>query len=162
MGAGYNSYIQILQSRDYVTIEQETIHDARIIPLDGRPHVASNVRLWHGDSRGHWEGDTLVVETTNYSSKANFLGPFANGSESLVVTERYTRVSPTTLKYEVTFSDPATWTKPWTLMIPLKQAKEHMYEYACHEGNSGLEGILAGARAEEKRAGQAAKTGTKQ
>ena len=158
MGAGYNSYIQIFQSRDYVTIEQETIHDARIIPLDGRPHVASNVRLWHGDPRGHWEGDTLVVETTNYSPKSRLM----DASENLRVTERYTRVSPTTIKYEVTFNDPATWSKPWTLMIPLKQAKEHKYEYACHEGNSGLEGILAGARAEEKRAGQAAKTGSKQ
>jgi hypothetical protein len=148
MGAGYNSYVQILQNRNYVTIVQETIHDARIIPLDGRPHVSSNVRQWHGDSRGRWDGDTLVVETTNYSSKSRLM----NASEHLRVTERYTRVGPTAIKYEVTFDDPATWTKPWTLMIPLTQSTEHIYEYACHEGNTGLEGILAGARAEEKRA----------
>ena len=157
LGAGYNSYVQIFQSRDYVVILQETIHDARIIPIDGRPHVPSNLRQWLGDSRGHWEGDTLVIDTTNYSPKSNLMG----GSEKLHVIERLTRVSPTTLKHEVTFDDPSTWTRPWTLMIPLKQVDEKMYEYACHEGNSGLEGILAGARAEEKRAEQAAKTKSK-
>jgi hypothetical protein len=154
LGAGYNSYIQIFQSRDYAVILQETIHDARIIPLDGRPHPPSSVRQWLGDSRGRWEGDTLVIETTNYSPKSNVMG----ASENVKVTERLTRVNATTLKHEVTFDDPSTWTKPWTLMIPLKQVDEKMYEYACHEGNSGLEGILAGARAEEKRAEQAAKT----
>jgi hypothetical protein len=157
LGAGYNSYVQIFQSRDYVVILQETIHDARIIPIDGRPHVPSNLRQWLGDSRGHWEGDTLVIDTTNYSPKSNLMG----GSEKLHVIERLTRVSSTTLKHEVTFDDPLTWTKPWTLMIPLKQVDEKMYEYACHEGNSGLEGILAGARAEEKRAEQATKTESK-
>jgi hypothetical protein len=163
LGAGYNSYIQIFQARDYVTILQETIHDARIVPLDGRPHLASNVRQWHGDPRGHWEGDTLVVETTNYSPKSAllFFAAGASGSENLRITERMTRVDPKTIKYEVTFSDPSTWTKPWTLMVPLKLANEEMYEYACHEGNTGLAGILAGARAEEKRAAQAGKTGSK-
>jgi hypothetical protein len=156
MGAGYNSYIQIFQSRDYVAIAQETIHDARVIPLDGRPHLASNVRQWHGDSRGRWEGDTLVVTTTNYSSKAGLMG----ATDKLRVVERYTRVSPATIKYEVTFEDPATWTRPWTLMIPLAKTREAMYEYACHEGNTGLEGILAGARADERRAAQAAKKGS--
>jgi hypothetical protein len=153
LGAGYNSYIQIFQNRDYVTIVQETIHDARIIPLDGRPHVSSSVRQWHGDPRGRWEGNTLVVETTNYSPKSNLM----NASENVRVTERFTRVDAETLKYEITFDDPSTWTRPWTLMIPLKHSDEHMYEYACHEGNTGLEGILAGARAEEKRAEQAKK-----
>jgi len=159
LGAGYNSYVQIFQTRDYVAIVQETIHDARIIPLDGRPHVASNMRQWLGDSRGHWEGDTLVVDTTNYSPKSNLMG----ASENLHVIERLTRVSPTTVKYEVTLNDPSTWTKPWTLMVPLKLANEKMFEYACHEGNTGLAGILAGARAEEKRAAQAqaAKTGSR-
>jgi hypothetical protein len=137
-----------------VVILQETIHDARIIPLDGRPHPPSHVRQWLGDSRGHWEGDTLVIETTNYSPKSNLMG----ASENLKVTERLTRANASTLKHEVTFDDPSTWTRPWTLMIPLKQVDEKMYEYACHEGNTGLEGILAGARAEEKRAEQAAKT----
>ncbi len=153
IGAGYNSYIQFFQSRDYVAIVMETIHDARIIPLDGRAHVASNVRQWLGDSRGHFDGNTLVVDTTNYSPKSGLM----NATEKLHVIERFTRVSPTTLNYEITFDDPATWTKPWTLMIPLKQTQENIYEYACHEGNSGLEGILAGARAEEKRAAEAAR-----
>jgi hypothetical protein len=147
LGAGYNSYIQIIQAREYVAIVQETIHDARIIPIDKGPHVASSIRQWHGDSRGHWEGDTLVVETTNYSSKSNLMG----ATENLRVTERFTRVAPTTINYEVTFNDPSTWTKPWTLMVPLKQTQEQIYEYACHEGNKGMVGILAGARAEERR-----------
>ena len=150
IGAGYNSYVQIFQTKEHVAIGMETIHDARIIPLDNRPHVASNVRQWHGDSRGRWEGDTLVVDTTNYSPK----GVLMNSTDKLHIIERFTRVSPTTINWEVTFDDPATWTKPWTLMIPLKQSTEAIYEYACHEGNSGLEGILAGARAEEKRAAE--------
>jgi hypothetical protein len=148
LGAGYNSYIQIFQAKDYVTILQETIHDARIIPLDGRPHLPSNVVQWHGDSRGHWEGDTLVVETANYSPKSSLL--IAPGTERLRVTERFTRADAGTIHYEVTFNDPSTWTRPWTLMVPLKQTNEKVYEYACHEGNTGLVGILAGARAEEK------------
>ena len=149
LGAGYNSYVQIFQSRDYVVILQETIHDARIIPIDGRPHLPANVRQWLGDSRGHWEGDTLVIDTTNYSPKSNLMG----GQREAARDRAFDAASsPTTLKHEVTFDDPSTWTKPWTLMIPLKQVDEKMYEYACHEGNSGLEGILAGARAEEKRA----------
>jgi hypothetical protein len=152
LGAGYNSYIQIFQAKDYVTILQETIHDARVIPLDGRPHLASNVQQWHGDSRGHYEGDTLVVETTNYSPKSAilFLTGGASGSSNLKIVERFTRADASTIKYEVTFTDPSTWTKPWTLMVPLKQSKDEIYEYACHEGNSGLEGILAGARAEDR------------
>jgi hypothetical protein len=147
-GAGYNSYIQIFQSKDHVIILQEAIHDARIVPLDGRPHVSSTVQQWHGDSRGRFEGDTLVVETTNYSPKSSLL--FVQGSEKLRVTERFTRVNASTLKYEVTFDDPQTWTKPWTLMIPLKHTDDKLYEYACHEGNIGLTGILAGARHEER------------
>jgi hypothetical protein len=158
MGAGYNSYVQVFQSRDTVVLLQETIHDARIVPLDGRPHPPASVRLWNGDSRGHWEGDTLVIDTTNYLGKSNLMG----ASEKLHVVERLRRVGPTTLQHEVTFEDPATWTKPWTLMVPLKQVDEKMFEYACHEGNSGLAGILAGARAEEKRAAEAAaKTSSK-
>ena len=148
LGAGYNSYIQIFQAKDYVTLLQETIHDARIVPLDGRPHLAANVVQWHGDPRGHWEGDTLVVETTNDSPKSTLL--IASATEYLRVTERFTRVDATTIKYEVTLNDPTTWTKPWTLMVPLKHTNDQVYEYACHEGNTGLAGILAGARAEEK------------
>jgi hypothetical protein len=163
LGAGYNSYIQIFQAKDYVTILQETIHDARVVPLDGRTHLASNVRQWHGDSRGHWEGDTLVVETTNYSPKSAllFLTAGASGSEKLRITERFTRADPSTIKYEVTFDDPSTWTKPWTLMVPLKQSKDEIYEYACHEGNTGLAGILAGARAEEQAKAEQAKKGSR-
>jgi hypothetical protein len=146
LGAGYNSYYQIQQARDYVVITMETIHDSRIIPLDNRPHVGSNIRQWLGDSRGHWEGDALVIDTTNYSPKSRLAG----STENLHVTERLTRVAADTIKYEVTFDDPATWVRPWTVMIPLKHTSEQIYEYACHEDNTGLEGILSGARAQEK------------
>src|SRR5438132_2563193 len=144
--AAYNSYYQIFQSRDSVVILMEMIHDARIIPLDGRPHVGQNVRQWLGDSVGHWEGDTLVVDTTNYSPKSFFRGSHQN----LHAAERFTRVSPNRIDYEITVNDPATWTKPWTAMIPLKLAHEEINEYACHEANEGMVGILAGARTQEK------------
>ena len=147
LGAGYNSYYQIVQSPDSVAIVMETIHDARVIPLDGRPHLPSTVQTWLGDSRGRWEGDTLVVDTTNYKA-----GAFMNASEKLHVIERFTRTGPDTLKYEVTVDDPATWVKPWSVTIPLSHSRDAIYEYACHEGNEGLLGILAGARAEEKAA----------
>jgi hypothetical protein len=148
LGAGYNSYYQIFQNKDHVVLLMETIHDARIISLDGRPHVGGDIRQWHGDSRGRWEGDTLVVETKNYSPKTNVEG----ANENLNVVERFTRVSADTLNYEVTFNDPTTWTRPWTVMIPLKASQDRVYEFACHEGNLGMEGILAGARALEKAA----------
>jgi hypothetical protein len=149
--AGYNSYYQIAQTRGYVAIATERIHDVRIIPLDGRPHVPPGIRLWHGDSRGHWEGDTLVVDTTNFSEKTNFRG----ASENLHVIERFTRKGPNGLEYQITLSDPTTWTKPWTLMIPLRKSSDKIYEYACHEGNTGVVGVLAGARAQEKKAAEA-------
>jgi hypothetical protein len=145
LGAGYNSYYQIFQNPKVVSVEMEMAHDARMIPLDGSPHLPSNVKEWLGDSRGHWEGDTLVVDTTNYKA-----GAFMTASEQLHVTERFTRTGPDVLQYQVTVDDPVTWTKPWTVMIPLKHSKEAMYEYACAEGNYGLQGILAGARAEDK------------
>jgi hypothetical protein len=144
--AGYNSYYEIVQTSDHVVIHAEKIHDARIIPLDGRPHTPAALRSWLGNSRGHWEGDTLVVETKNFTSG------FRGASDQLVITERYKRIGPNTLNYEVTINDPQTWTRPWTFMIPLKHTDEKIYEYACHEGNSSLAGILAGARAEEARA----------
>jgi hypothetical protein len=147
--AGYQSYTQILQTANSVIILSEMIHDARVIPLDGRPHVPSTVEQWMGDSRGHWEGDTLVVDTTNYKPKS-FM---ASSSEKLHVIERFSRSGPESLKYEITIDDPGTWTKPWSLMIPLKQSANPIYEYACHEGNVGLAGILAGARADEAAAG---------
>jgi len=124
------------------------IHDARKIPLDGGPHVPSNVRNWFGDSRGHWDGDTLVIDTTNYKPRA-FM---SLSSEQLHVTERLSRSGPETLQYEITIDDPGTWVKPWSLMIPLGRSAEPVFEYACHEGNEGLAGILAGARADEAAA----------
>ena len=151
--AAYNSYVQIFQARDHVAILMETIHDARIIPLDGRPHIGQNIQQWLGDSVGHWEGDTLVVDTTNYSPKSDFRG----SHEHLHVVERFTRVSPGRIDYEIRVDDPTTWTRPWSAMIPLKLSHDEIYEYACHEGNEGMEGILAGARAQEKAAEAAAK-----
>ena len=147
--AGYNSYIQIFQTASYVAILQEMIHDVRIVPLDGRPHVNGSVRLWNGDSRGRYEGDTLVVTTTNYSPKTRLQG----SSENLRLVERFRRVSPDTLEYRLTFEDPTVWTTPWTMMIPLKRSEEKIYEYACHEGNHSLTGILAGARTLERSIG---------
>ena len=150
--AGYNSYYQIFQSRDHAVVLMEMIHDARVIPIDGPPHPSGKIRQLHGDSRGRWDGDTLVVETTNYSR----LGSFWSASDNLVVTERFTRVGPDTLHYEVTFEDSTTWTSPWTVEIPLRRSQDPLFEYACHEGNLGMEGILAGYRAEE-RAGAASR-----
>jgi hypothetical protein len=147
--AGYQSGYQIVQNSTSVVVATEMIHDARVIPLDGGPHPPSTVRQWLGVSRGHWEGDTLVVETKNYKPRS-FMGI---SSEKLHVIERFSRSGPENLKYEITIDDPGTWTKPWSLMIPLRRSNDPLYEYACHEGNLGLAGILAGARAEEQAAG---------
>ena len=156
LGAGYNSYFQIHQSRDYVAIGQEMIHDVRLIPLDNRPHVASSVRQWHGDPRGHWEGDTLVVETTNFSPKARFQNA---SSANLKTVERFTRIGPKTIQWEVTAIDPSTWVRPWTATVLLRTTPNQMYEMACHEGNEGLSGALSGHRAVERE--EAAKKGSK-
>jgi len=129
-----------------VVMTMEMIHDTRVITLDKRAHVAPTVRQWLGDSRGHWEGDTLVVDTTNYKPRS-FM---SRSSEQLHVVERLSLSSPDTLRYEITINDPGTWTKPWSLMIPLKRADHPMWEYGCHEGNYGMAGILTGARAEER------------
>ena len=152
LGAGYNSYYQLFQTPDHVVIQMEMAHDARIIPLDERPHLGSDIRQWLGDSRGYWDGDTLVIETKNYSSKANFMG----AAEHLQVSERFTRVSDDVLQYEVTLTDPTTWTEPWSVMIPLRASPDAIYEYACHEGNIGMEGILAGARHQESQGSRSA------
>ncbi len=149
LGAGYNSYYQLFQSKDHVVVYMEMNHDARVIPIDGTPTLNDDVRLWHGDSRGYWDGDTLVVTTTNYASHATFRGITSN---NMTVTERFTRAGPQTLNYEVTIDDPTTYTKPWTVMIPLMGTTDAVYEYACHEGNIGMDGILAGHRAEEREA----------
>jgi hypothetical protein len=153
LNAGYNSYYQIFQGTGYVAISSEMIHESRVVPMDGRPHLPPTVRLWQGDSRGHWEGDTLVVDTTNFSPKSNYMG----SRENLHVIERFTRVGPDILNYEVTVDDPTTWTKPWSAMVPLKHSPDKIYEFACHEGNHSLPGILAGARVEERAAPGAAK-----
>ena len=144
--AGYQSGYQIVQAPKAVVVTTEMIHDSRVFPLDGGPHVPSAVRQWLGDSRAHWEHDTLVVDTSNYKPKS-FM---RISSEQLHVVERFSRTGPETVKYEITINDPGTWTKPWSLMIPLRKVDHPLYEYACHEGNYGLAGILAGARAEEK------------
>ncbi len=146
LGAGYNSYLQVFQSAGHVVLYQE-MGGPRVIPLTDAPHVDDSVRLWHGDSRGHWEGDTLVVETRNYSPQASLMGSAGAG---LHVLERFTRASGDVLQYEVTVTDPDTWAAPWTAMIPLRHSTDPVFEYACHEGNIGMEGIMAGARALEK------------
>jgi len=146
--AGYNSYVQIVQTPGYVMIMNEMAHDARVIPLDGRPHLDPAIRVWNGDPRGHWEGDTLVIDSTNFSPKSDFMG----AHDGLHVTERLTRVSADVLNYEFTVDDPTTWTRPWTAMIPLKHKDELIYEYACHEGNEAIPDMLRGHRYEEREA----------
>jgi hypothetical protein len=142
----YNNNYQILQTPDHVVILHEMIHDARIIPLDGRPHVGSGIRQWFGDSRGRWEGNTLVVSTMNFTDKANFRG----STDGLHLIERFTRVDANSVKYEFTIDDPTTFTKKWTVAIPMTGTDEQIYEYACHEGNYGMVNLLNGARIQEK------------
>ncbi|PYT17451.1 MAG: hypothetical protein DMG59_07330 [Acidobacteria bacterium] len=144
----YNNTYQVYQTQSYVMILVEMIHDARIIPLDGRPHVPPSVRQWMGDSRGRWEGEVLVVDTTNFSDKTRFRG----SDENLHVTERFRRISENTILYQFTIDDPTAFTRPWTAELPLTATAGPIYEYACHEGNYALSSILAGARAEEKKA----------
>lgn len=158
--AGYNSYYQIFQTPGYVVIHMEMMHDARIIPLDSRPHLPQNIGQWLGDSRGHWEGDSLVVETANFTDKQEFRqGRLPQGK--VVLIERFTRVGPNTLNYEVTMKDPTTWTKPWTLMIPWKQTQDLIYEFACHEGNEAMPGALSGYRAKERAAEEGVRKGSR-
>ncbi len=145
-GANYNSYVQVLQSPQTTVLLQEMIHDARIVPMTGAPHLPKQIRQLHGDPRGRWEGDTLVVETTNY------LNGFQGSTRDVTLTERYTRVSDKFIDWQITVSDPATWTKPYTFLVRLKKTDGLVYEYACHEGNYAMEGILAGARREEAMA----------
>ena len=147
IGSWYSSNYQIFQTSEYVVVFQELIHEARIIPLDERPHLPDGVRQWMGDSRGHWEGDTLVVETTNFGPQTNFRG----SRETLHLTERYTRVNPDTIDYRFTINDPQTFTRPWVVSRPMTQVTDRVsiFEYACHEGNYSMAGILAGARALE-------------
>jgi hypothetical protein len=148
--AGYNNMYQIVQAPGFVVIVTEMIHDARIIPLDGRPHVPPNIRQWMGDSRGHWEGNTLVVDTTNFTDKTRFRG----SGENLHLVERFTRMDPDTILYEFTVDDPQTFTRDWKVELPMTKAEGPLFEYACNEGNYALKDILAGARADERKAAE--------
>ena len=156
----YNHNYQILQTPDYVVIFVEMVHDARIIPLDGRPSPPAAVRHWMGDSRGRWEGDTLVVESTNFADKVNGRrelghtqggGTVFGGDANLRLVERFTRVGDGSIDYEFTVHDPTVWKAPWTVSLPMTAIDGPLFEYACHEGNYALENILAGARAEERK-----------
>jgi hypothetical protein len=143
----YGNTYQFVQTPGYVAITYEIVHEARIIPLDARPHVGPAIREHMGDARGHWEGETLVVETTNFTSAAAYRGAQA---ATLRVVERFTRVAPDTIKWTATIDDPATWTRPWTIAMPLTADSHPIMAFDCHEGNYGLRNILSAARAEEK------------
>ena len=154
----YNANLQIMQTRNQVIIRHEMMHDVRVVYMDGRPHPGSNVRYMAGDSRGRWEGATLVVDTTNFTDKTNFRGSPQNtrqdifATETLHVVERFTRESEDTIRYEFTVDDPATWTRSWSGEMPIRSFEGPIYEYACHEGNYGLPNILRAARVEDARA----------
>lgn len=150
----YDNNSHIVQGPGFVMIEYEWNSEARIIPLDGRPHLAQTMRQWHGDSRGHWEGNTLVVETTNFRPGATYQNANA---QTLRITERFARLDAETIEYKFTIDDPTTWTKPWSAIVPMTHVEGPMFEYACHEGNNGAINILEGARAQEKAAAEGAK-----
>jgi hypothetical protein len=145
--SAYNNNVQIVQTRDHIVILNEMIHSARIVDLSGRPHRPEALRYLTGDSVGHWEGDTLVIDTTNFSKDGGFRG----SSPRLHLVERFTRVDGDTLRYDFTVDDPATWTKKWSASIPMSRTGDLIYEYACHEANYALEGVLKGARYQEKQ-----------
>ena len=157
MPVGYNQNVQIFQTSDYVVILHEMVHDSRIVPLDGRDHLPEGIRQWMGDARGRWEGDTLVIESTNFSAKTASFNPSiaqaAGNGTTLHLTERFRLAAEDTLHYEYTVNDPRTFTRPFTAVLPMKRG-ELLFEYACHEGNYGLYNMLAGARAKEKEAQQ--------
>jgi hypothetical protein len=146
---GYNSNLSFWQGPGYVVVTQEMIHNSRVIPLDtGRPHISSGIQQYYGDARGHWEGETLVVETTNFTDKT----AFRNSTSALKVTERITRTSPDTIVYQATMEDPHTWDRPWTIEYTMSKTNDEIYEYACHEGNYGMQNIMRAQRAAEKAA----------
>ena len=152
----YNNHVQLFQTPDHVVILNEMVNDSRVIPLDGRPHLPADVSQWRGDSRARWVGDTLVVETTNFHSRTAF-SERQGSTRSMHLVERFTRLSTETLVYAATMTDPETWTAPWTFEVSMVASPEPVYEYACHEGNYGMEGILAGARADEREAATASR-----
>ena len=144
----YNNNYQIVQGPGYVAILVEMVHDVRMIPIGNRPHLPGNVRQWAGDPRGHWEGNTLVVETTNFSEKS----PFRGSTPQMRLVEKFTRVATDRINYEFTVNDPETFTKPWTAQVPMLRTEGPIFEYACHEGNYAMEQMLRGARTEESKA----------
>jgi hypothetical protein len=159
LGAGYNSYYQIVQTPTHVVFMSEMAHDARIIPLDGRAFPDKKIQNWNGEPRGRWEGDTLVVESKNFSPKSEFRG----SRENLHLVERFTRVGPNTLNYAVTVNDPTVWTRSWTAEIPLQRTDDPIHEYACHEGNyRSMEGSLKGMRIVEQEATRTGPTSRQQ
>ena len=149
----YNNHAQLFQTPDHVVILNEMVNDARIVPIDGRGHLPNDVTQWRGDSRGRWEGDTLVVETRNFHTDTAF-SERQGSSPDMLLTERFTRVDDGTLLYEATMDDASTWTQPWTFEVTMFRTEEPVYEYACHEGNIGMDGILTGARADDARSAQ--------
>ncbi len=150
----YNAGIEIVQAPGYVVLRNEMIHEARVIPLDGRPPVGTGIRSLMGDSRGHWEGRTLVVRTANMTDRTA-VGAGGRHSPAATITERFTRVDADTLQYEATVDDPETWARPWTIAFPWRRDKDyHLFEYACHEGNYAMRNILSGERAKEKADGK--------
>ncbi len=151
--SAYNNNIHIFQIPGSVVILVEMVHDVRVVPMDGRPHLPDHIRQWKGDARGHWDGETLVVESTNFTDKTSVRG----SGPALHLTERFTRVGAETLLYEYTVDDPQSFTAPWSAAIPMQKTEAPMFEYACHEGNYGMFNLLAGARAQEKAAEEAAK-----
>ena len=151
--SAYNNVVQLFQTEDHVVLLNEMVHDSRIVPLDNRPHLPPHMRQWHGDSRGYWEGDTLVVETINLTDQTSYRG----STESMHLIERFTRANADTLVYEFTVTDPRTFTQPWTARVPMKMSSHPIFGYACHEGNYGMEGILAGHRDDERTAMEATK-----
>ena len=142
---GYNQNLQVFQTPDHVVLLTEMVHTVRVVPLDGRPALPDDVRQWSGDSRGRWEGDTLVVETSHFNDQRRWRGT----TPGMTLVERLTRVDADTLVYEYTVDDPGTWTRPWTASLPMRRADEPLYEYACHEGNYSMPGILGGHRMDE-------------
>jgi hypothetical protein len=147
---GYNQNVQLVQTPSTVALVNEMVHSSRIIPINGRDHLSDDIRQWMGDSRGHWEGDTLVVETKHFLRETSFRGGVT--SSDLRLIERFTKTSGDTLMYEVTIEDPNAWVHPWSYAIPMRRNHHPLFEYACHEGNYGLYNILAGARMKEKAA----------
>ena len=152
--SAYNNNVFLFQTPEHVVIFNEMVNDARIVPLDGRPHLPQHVRQWRGDSRGRWEGDTLIVDTTNFTTKTSFRGT----GEGLHLVERFTRVASDRVLYEYTINDPQSFTKAWSAAIPMTKTEGPVFEYACHEGNYGMFNLLAGARVQDKAAEAAKKS----